>query len=132
METRGMPAGIPVSSRLLPLPTSGGPASGRRMEATSAGTRATRQAATMAPPPAPSSGGGAFFRPRRRGEIAPPVEAESVSEANTESRYEVTRADLPLSCPMPDMAVWNSHPKVYLRSRRRERRSAPTAAPISG
>jgi uncharacterized Zn-finger protein len=34
--------------------------------------------------------------------------------ANTEQRYEVTRADLPLSCPMPSMALWNSHPKVYL------------------
>ena len=34
--------------------------------------------------------------------------------ANTETRYEVTRADLPLSCPMPGMALWNSHPKVYL------------------
>jgi uncharacterized Zn-finger protein len=26
----------------------------------------------------------------------------------------VTRADLPLSCPMPGMELWNSHPKVYL------------------
>jgi uncharacterized Zn-finger protein len=34
--------------------------------------------------------------------------------ANAEHRYEVTRADLPLSCPMPDMSLWNSHPKVYL------------------
>lgn len=34
--------------------------------------------------------------------------------ANTEQRIEVTRADLPLSCPMPGMALWNSHPKVYL------------------
>ena len=34
--------------------------------------------------------------------------------ANTEKRYEVTRADLPLSCPMPGMALWNAHPKVYL------------------
>lgn len=34
--------------------------------------------------------------------------------ANAENRYEVTRADLPLSCPMPGMALWNSHPKVYL------------------
>ncbi|MFA5590891.1 MAG: zinc-finger domain-containing protein [Lysobacteraceae bacterium] len=34
--------------------------------------------------------------------------------ANTETRYEVTRADLPLSCPTPSMALWNSHPKVYL------------------
>lgn len=34
--------------------------------------------------------------------------------ANAQARYEVTRAQLPLSCPMPDMALWNSHPKVYL------------------
>jgi len=46
--------------------------------------------------------------------LTPPVKAAAVSEPNAESRYEVTRADLPLSCPMPGMAVWNSHPKVYL------------------
>ena len=23
-------------------------------------------------------------------------------------------ADLPLSCPLPEMALWNSHPRVYL------------------
>jgi uncharacterized Zn-finger protein len=34
--------------------------------------------------------------------------------ANAENRYTVSRADLPLSCPMPGMALWNSHPKVYL------------------
>jgi uncharacterized Zn-finger protein len=34
--------------------------------------------------------------------------------ANAENRYSVTRADLPLSCPMPGMILWNSHPKVYL------------------
>ncbi len=34
--------------------------------------------------------------------------------ANARDHYEVTRADLPLSCPMPDMALWNSHPRVYL------------------
>jgi uncharacterized Zn-finger protein len=34
--------------------------------------------------------------------------------ANTQNLYEVTRDDLPLSCPMPGMALWNSHPKVYL------------------
>ena len=33
---------------------------------------------------------------------------------NAENRYEVTAADLPLSCPMPGMSLWNSHPKVYL------------------
>ena len=26
----------------------------------------------------------------------------------------VSRADLLVSCPLPDMMVWNSHPKVYL------------------
>ena len=35
-------------------------------------------------------------------------------EANAQSRYEVTHADLPLACPMPGMALWNSHPRVYL------------------
>jgi uncharacterized Zn-finger protein len=34
--------------------------------------------------------------------------------ANTQNRYEVTRADLPLHCPMDGMSLWNSHPRVYL------------------
>jgi uncharacterized Zn-finger protein len=34
--------------------------------------------------------------------------------ANAETRYTVSRADLPLSCPMPAMTLWNSHPRVYL------------------
>ncbi|MEZ5498502.1 MAG: zinc-finger domain-containing protein [Steroidobacteraceae bacterium] len=34
--------------------------------------------------------------------------------ANSQTRYEVRRADLPLSCPMPQMYLWNSHPRVYL------------------
>ena len=34
--------------------------------------------------------------------------------ANTQARYEVSRADLPLSCPQPGMELWNSHPKVFL------------------
>lgn len=40
--------------------------------------------------------------------------AEPFIPANAENRYRVTRADLPLSCPMPGMSLWNSHPKVYL------------------
>jgi uncharacterized Zn-finger protein len=41
--------------------------------------------------------------------------AESSSiEASAERHYEVTRADLPLSCPTPAMKLWNSHPRVYL------------------
>ncbi len=35
-------------------------------------------------------------------------------QANAVNRYEVSEADLPLHCPMPGMAVWNSHPRVFL------------------
>lgn len=35
-------------------------------------------------------------------------------QPNAANRYEITAADLPLSCPMPGMYLWNSHPKVYL------------------
>ncbi|MGA8277905.1 MAG: zinc-finger domain-containing protein [Rhodanobacteraceae bacterium] len=40
--------------------------------------------------------------------------AQEPVQANAENRYRVTNADLPLSCPMPGMSLWNSHPKVYL------------------
>ncbi|HEY5719526.1 MAG TPA: zinc-finger domain-containing protein [Gammaproteobacteria bacterium] len=33
---------------------------------------------------------------------------------NDQPRYEVTRADLPLHCPLPGMSGWDSHPRVYL------------------
>lgn len=39
----------------------------------------------------------------------PPLE-----EACAKRSYKVTRANLPLSCPMPDMIMWNAHPRVYL------------------
>lgn len=42
--------------------------------------------------------------PARRGLMQP----------NARNHYEVTVADLPLSCPMPGMQLWNSHPRVYL------------------
>lgn len=35
-------------------------------------------------------------------------------EPNALNRVEVTEKDLPLSCPMPNMYLWNAHPKVYL------------------
>jgi uncharacterized Zn-finger protein len=35
-------------------------------------------------------------------------------QPNAQSQYDVTEADLPLSCPMPEMYLWNSHPRVYL------------------
>jgi len=34
--------------------------------------------------------------------------------ANAENSYEITKADLPLSCPLPGMSKWDSHPKVFL------------------
>lgn len=33
---------------------------------------------------------------------------------NADNRYQVTVDDLPLSCPTPEMYLWNSHPKVYI------------------
>lgn len=39
---------------------------------------------------------------------------QGLIEANAKNRYEVSRNDLPLSCPMPGMTLWNSHPRVYL------------------
>ncbi len=38
----------------------------------------------------------------------------NADKACMSKKYQVTRQDLPLSCPMPDMALWNAHPKVYL------------------
>ena len=35
-------------------------------------------------------------------------------QPNAQNLYEVTRDDLPLSCPMPGMQLWNSHPRVFL------------------
>ncbi len=35
-------------------------------------------------------------------------------QANASRTYEVEASDLPLSCPMPEMSLWNSHPRVYL------------------
>lgn len=40
---------------------------------------------------------------------------ESKEEEACASRcYEITTADLPLSCPTAKMALWNAHPRVYL------------------
>ena len=39
---------------------------------------------------------------------------QNLIPANAQNRYGVRRSDLPLSCPMPDMYLWNSHPKVFI------------------
>lgn len=33
---------------------------------------------------------------------------------NAALHREVTAADLPVSCPMPAMSLWNSHQQVYI------------------
>jgi uncharacterized Zn-finger protein len=35
-------------------------------------------------------------------------------QPNAQNQYEVTPEDLPLCCPMPQMVLWSSHPRVYL------------------
>ncbi|MFA7608058.1 MAG: zinc-finger domain-containing protein [Rhodocyclaceae bacterium] len=42
------------------------------------------------------------------------VGSDRYIEPNAQNCYEVTRADLPLHCPMDSMSLWNSHPRVYL------------------
>ena len=44
----------------------------------------------------------------------PDSDREPLIQPNAENHYQVTSGDLPLSCPMPGMHLWNSHPKVYL------------------
>jgi uncharacterized Zn-finger protein len=39
---------------------------------------------------------------------------QNLIPANAQHRYQVRIKDLPLSCPMPGMYLWNSHPKVFL------------------
>ncbi len=39
---------------------------------------------------------------------------QNLIAANAQHRYGVRHDDLPLSCPMPGMYLWNSHPRVYL------------------
>jgi uncharacterized Zn-finger protein len=39
---------------------------------------------------------------------------DSLEYANTQNRVEIRRADLPLSCPLPNQKLWNAHPRVYL------------------
>ncbi|MEM7281477.1 MAG: zinc-finger domain-containing protein [Pseudomonadota bacterium] len=40
--------------------------------------------------------------------------SQELEQPNGQIRYEVTRKDLPLHCPMDGMSLWNSHPRVYI------------------
>jgi uncharacterized Zn-finger protein len=37
-----------------------------------------------------------------------------MNQASTKRHYDVTQADLPLSCPMRSDRLWDAHPRVYL------------------
>jgi uncharacterized Zn-finger protein len=38
----------------------------------------------------------------------------SLGTASEQKEYRVSRDMLPVSCPLPTMKLWNSHPRVYL------------------
>jgi uncharacterized Zn-finger protein len=38
----------------------------------------------------------------------------NTTQACAKRLYEITEADLPLSCPPRDLRVWDAHPRVYL------------------
>lgn len=44
--------------------------------------------------------------------MATPRQGENTP--NDQQAYEVSSADLPLHCPLPQMSLWNSHPQVFL------------------
>lgn len=33
---------------------------------------------------------------------------------NDQDRYEVTAADEPIYCPLPNTSLWSSHPRIYI------------------
>jgi uncharacterized Zn-finger protein len=48
-------------------------------------------------------------------EVTKPMPGQAaLIEPDSSNAYEIARADLPLSCPLPGMQLWNSHPRVYL------------------
>ena len=50
--------------------------------------------------------------------------AEAATKQN-QRVIKVTRADLPLSCPMPADEVWNMHPRVYIPVQKTGEASCP-------
>lgn len=48
-----------------------------------------------------------------------------MERANAKTVYYVDWEDLPLSCPMPQMTLWNSHQRVYLPIHRSGREQCP-------
>lgn len=50
---------------------------------------------------------------------------DSNSRASTQTHVEITEADLPLSCPMPNQRLWDGHPRVYLPIEKTGRETCP-------
>lgn len=42
------------------------------------------------------------------------ADQQPLGQPNAQNEYTVTRADLPLHCPVKGTTLWNSHPRVYL------------------
>lgn len=53
------------------------------------------------------------MRPMPNEPVAEPGTTKLI-QPNAKNQYMVTASDLPLSCPMPSMYLWNSHPRVFL------------------
>lgn len=54
-------------------------------------------------------------------------------ESSTSCQFKVihvTSKDLPLSCPMPSMSLWNAHPKVYLPIQDSQKETCPYCGTI--
>ena len=54
------------------------------------------------------------LRLRRQAAVAQPFQRNPPQRLFVAAVEEREVADLPLSCPMPEMVLWNSHPRVYL------------------
>ncbi|TNF36458.1 MAG: zinc-finger domain-containing protein [Gammaproteobacteria bacterium] len=39
---------------------------------------------------------------------------QGLNTPNARERYEVSRDDMPVHCPMPGSSLWNSHPQVFI------------------
>ena len=53
------------------------------------------------------------------------VDLHGDATPNASARYTVTRADLPLHCPLPSMSLWDSHPRVFLATEATGRAKCP-------
>jgi len=53
------------------------------------------------------------------------IQNEKPKKSNASKKYQVSRSDLPIHCPMPGMTLWDSHPKVYIPIEEKGKASCP-------